>query len=47
MPHLGINIRDPRFGAKGAEILKFNFKRRKINIMLSEKYYIFLKLRGI
>ena len=47
IPHLGINIRDPRFGAKGAEILKFNFKRRKINVMLSEKYYIFLKLRGM
>ena len=41
IPHLGINISDPRFNAKGANILKLNFKRRKINIRLNDKYYIF------
>ena len=37
IPHLRINISYPRLNAKGAKILKFNFKRRKINIMLNDK----------
>ena len=39
IPHLGIDISDPRFNAKGANILKLNFKRRKINEKAFVKSY--------